>query len=64
IEALRISKGLNQEQFAREIGIRRETVSKWENSKYERLLQMQAPQHNCQSSESFQVLLQRQFESV
>lgn len=35
IKALRIYKGLNQEQFASELGVRRETVSEWENSKYE-----------------------------
>jgi DNA-binding transcriptional regulator YiaG len=35
IKALRISKGLNQSQFASELGVRRETVSEWENSKYE-----------------------------
>ena len=35
IKALRIHQGLNQEQFASELGIRRETVSEWENSKYE-----------------------------
>jgi DNA-binding transcriptional regulator YiaG len=35
IKALRIAKGLNQEQFAIELGVRRETVSEWENSKYE-----------------------------
>ncbi|MBW4485018.1 MAG: helix-turn-helix domain-containing protein [Tildeniella torsiva UHER 1998/13D] len=35
IKALRACKGLNQEQFASELGVRRETVSEWENSKYE-----------------------------
>jgi DNA-binding transcriptional regulator YiaG len=35
IKALRIAKGLNQGQFASELGVRRETVSEWENSKYE-----------------------------
>ena len=35
IKALRIYKGLNQQQFASELGVRRETVSEWENSKYE-----------------------------
>ncbi|HSM81297.1 MAG TPA: helix-turn-helix domain-containing protein [Nodosilinea sp.] len=35
IKALRAYKGLNQEQFASELGVRRETVSEWENSKYE-----------------------------
>lgn len=35
IKALRHYKGLNQEQFASELGVRRETVSEWENSKYE-----------------------------
>ncbi|MDG2989869.1 helix-turn-helix domain-containing protein [Candidatus Synechococcus calcipolaris G9] len=35
IKALRIAKGLNQEQFASELGVRRETISEWENSKYE-----------------------------
>jgi len=35
IKALRLYKGLNQEQFASELGVRRETVSEWENSKYE-----------------------------
>lgn len=35
IKALRIYKGFNQEQFASELGVRRETVSEWENSKYE-----------------------------
>lgn len=35
IKALRAYKGLNQEQFANELGVRRETVSEWENSKYE-----------------------------
>lgn len=52
IKALRISKGLNQEQFASELGVRRETVSEWENSKYEpdrskcKLLSMIAKQAN------------------
>ena len=35
IRALRTYKKLNQEQFASELGVRRETVSEWENSKYE-----------------------------
>ncbi|NJO76399.1 MAG: helix-turn-helix transcriptional regulator [Leptolyngbyaceae cyanobacterium RM1_406_9] len=35
IKALRVHKGLSQEQFASELGVRRETVSEWENSKYE-----------------------------
>lgn len=35
IKALRCHKGLNQEDFANELGVRRETVSEWENSKYE-----------------------------
>ena len=35
IKALRRHKGLNQEAFANELGVRRETVSEWENSKYE-----------------------------
>lgn len=35
IKALRVYKGLNQQQFASELGVRRETVSEWENSKYE-----------------------------
>lgn len=35
IKALRLYKGFNQEQFASELGVRRETVSEWENSKYE-----------------------------
>jgi DNA-binding transcriptional regulator YiaG len=35
IKALRLYKGLNQAQFADELGVRRETVSEWENSKYE-----------------------------
>lgn len=35
IKALRLYKGLNQEQFASELGVRRETVSEWENSRYE-----------------------------
>ncbi|NJL57160.1 helix-turn-helix transcriptional regulator [bacterium] len=35
IKALRLHKGLNQEQFASELGVRRTTVSEWENSKYE-----------------------------
>ena len=35
IKALRIYQGLNQAQFASELGVRRETVSEWENSKYE-----------------------------
>ncbi len=35
IKALRAYKRLNQEQFASELGVRRETVSEWENSKYE-----------------------------
>lgn len=35
IKALRLHKRLNQEQFASELGVRRETVSEWENSKYE-----------------------------
>lgn len=35
IKALRLYKGLNQEQFASELGMRRETVSEWENSRYE-----------------------------
>jgi DNA-binding transcriptional regulator YiaG len=35
IRALRVYKGLNQEQFASELGVRRETVSEWENRKYE-----------------------------
>ena len=35
IKALRAYKGLNQQQFASELGVRRETVSEWENSKYE-----------------------------
>lgn len=34
IKALRRHKGLNQEDFANELGVRRETVSEWENSKY------------------------------
>ena len=35
IRALRCHKGFNQEEFAEELGVRRETVSEWENSKYE-----------------------------
>ncbi|MEM9214269.1 MAG: helix-turn-helix domain-containing protein [Cyanobacteria bacterium P01_F01_bin.150] len=35
IKALRRHKGLKQEDFAKELGVRRETVSEWENSKYE-----------------------------
>ncbi len=35
IKALRSYKDLNQTQFASELGVRRETVSEWENSKYE-----------------------------
>lgn len=35
IKALRRHKALNQEAFANELGVRRETVSEWENSKYE-----------------------------
>ena len=35
IKALRVYKRLNQQQFASELGVRRETVSEWENSKYE-----------------------------
>lgn len=35
IKSLRGYKGLNQAQFASELGVRRETVSEWENSKYE-----------------------------
>lgn len=35
IKALRRHKGLNQEDFAKELGVRRETVSEWENNKYE-----------------------------
>ena len=52
IKALRIHKELNQEQFASELGVRRETVSEWENSKYEpdrskcKLLNMIAKQAN------------------
>ncbi|MFQ4139394.1 helix-turn-helix domain-containing protein [Nodosilinea sp. PGN35] len=52
IKALRAYKGLNQEQFASELGVRRETVSEWENSKYEpdrskrKLLAMIAKQAN------------------
>ncbi|MEA5447529.1 helix-turn-helix transcriptional regulator [Leptolyngbya sp. CCNP1308] len=52
IKALRAYKGLNQEQFANELGVRRETVSEWENSKYEpdrskrKLLAMIAKQAN------------------
>jgi DNA-binding transcriptional regulator YiaG len=52
IKALRIYKGLNQAQFASELGVRRETVSEWENSKYEpdrskcRLLDLIAKQAN------------------
>ena len=52
IKALRLYKELNQEQFASELGVRRETVSEWENSKYEpdrskcKLLNMIAKQAN------------------
>lgn len=52
IKALRVHQGLNQEQFASELGVRRETVSEWENSKYEpdrskgKLLSMIAKQVN------------------
>lgn len=35
VKALRLYKGLSQEQFASELGVRRETVSEWENSRYE-----------------------------
>lgn len=35
IKALRRHKGLKQDEFAKELGVRRETVSEWENSKYE-----------------------------
>ena len=35
IKALRRHKGLKQNEFAKELGVRRETVSEWENSKYE-----------------------------
>ncbi|MBE9111749.1 helix-turn-helix transcriptional regulator [Nodosilinea sp. LEGE 07298] len=35
IKALRLYKGLSQQQFASELGVRRETVSEWENSRYE-----------------------------
>lgn len=35
IKALRAYKALSQQQFASELGVRRETVSEWENSKYE-----------------------------
>ncbi|PSN11150.1 transcriptional regulator [filamentous cyanobacterium CCT1] len=35
VKALRLYKGLSQEQFANELGVRRETVSEWENSRYE-----------------------------
>lgn len=35
IKALRVYRGLSQQQFASEIGVRRETVSEWENSRYE-----------------------------
>nr|WP_225887018.1 helix-turn-helix transcriptional regulator [Nodosilinea nodulosa] len=35
VKALRVYKRLSQEKFASELGVRRETVSEWENSKYE-----------------------------
>ncbi|MGB3137646.1 MAG: helix-turn-helix domain-containing protein [Nodosilinea sp.] len=35
IKALRVYRGLSQQQFASELGVRRETVSEWENSRYE-----------------------------
>ncbi|MEL7358568.1 MAG: helix-turn-helix transcriptional regulator, partial [Cyanobacteria bacterium J06560_6] len=35
IKALRTYQKLNQAQFASELGVRRETVSEWENNKYE-----------------------------
>lgn len=56
IKALRTYRGLNQEQFASELGVRRETVSEWENSKYEpdrskcKLLAMIAKQANFSGS--------------
>lgn len=34
IRALRKHKGLNQEEFATELGVRREAISTWENGKY------------------------------
>ena len=52
IKALRAYQGLSQEQFANELGVRRETVSEWENSKYEpdrskcKLLSLLAKQAN------------------
>ncbi|WP_228039981.1 DNA-binding transcriptional regulator [Nodosilinea sp. LEGE 07088] len=58
IKALRVYKGLNQEQFASELGVRRETVSEWENSKYEpdrskrKLLNIIAKQANFGDLES------------
>ncbi|MEO1069532.1 MAG: helix-turn-helix transcriptional regulator [Cyanobacteria bacterium J06638_6] len=57
IKALRLYKGLNQAQFADELGVRRETVSEWENSKYEpdrskrKLLNIIAQQANFGESE-------------
>ncbi|NMF85882.1 helix-turn-helix transcriptional regulator [Nodosilinea sp. P-1105] len=52
IKTLRAFQGLSQERFANELGVRRETVSEWENSKYEpdrskcKLLSLLAKQAN------------------
>lgn len=35
IRALRKHMGMTQDQFAQEVGVRRQTVSEWENGKYE-----------------------------